>query len=188
MRCFLAVPLRAPALPAAQEVLQRLRDQVTGVRWARPETLHITLHFFGAIDDARVAPAVDAVRPVLSASEVFAVELDTLGSFPERGSPRVLWLGSVRENAELHRVAGSVQHALHIVGFAVQERAFHAHVTLGRPREPWTRDARTAWDRARADGVPPTAFVADRAVLFESRIGRGAAVYVERAEFRFAQT
>ena len=188
MRCFLAVPLRAPALPAAQEVLQRLRDQVTAVRWARPETLHITLHFFGAIDDASVARALDAVRPVVSASQLFEVDIDTLGSFPERGSPRVLWLGSSSENAELHALAGSVQHALRIAGFAVDERPFRAHVTLGRPREPWPREARAAWDRARADRVPPATFVANRAVLFESRTGRGAAVYVERAEFRFAQT
>ena len=188
MRCFLAVPLQGPALPAAQQVLARLRDQVPAVRWARPETLHITLHFFGVIDDESFASALDAVRPVLSAARPAEVQIDALGSFPERGSPRVLWLGSSHESAELHQVAASVQHALRSAGFAIDERPFRAHVTLGRPREPWPRDARAAWDRARTDRVALMAFVADRAVLFESRTGREAAVYIERAEFRFAPT
>ena len=156
------------------------------MRWARPETLHITLHFFGSIADDRVAAALDAVQPVLSASPSFQVAIDTLGSFPERGRPRVLWLGSSRESAALHDLAGSVRDRLEERTFQVDERPFHAHVTLGRPRDPWPRAARLAWDHARSLGVAPATFVADRAVLFESVTGREAAVYVERAEIRFA--
>lgn len=186
MRCFLAVPLRPPALAAAEQLLQRLRTRVEGVRWARPETLHITLHFFGAISEDRVAAALGAVNPVLSASQPFEVALDTLGSFPERGAPRVLWLGNSRESAALHELAASVRQRLAESAFQVDERTFRAHVTLGRPREPWPREARAAWDEARSLGVEPATFVADRAVLFESVTGRGAAVYVERAAERFA--
>ena len=51
MRAFLAIPLRGSALAQAQEVLTRLRDHVPAVRWARPETLHVTLHFFGQLSD-----------------------------------------------------------------------------------------------------------------------------------------
>ena len=186
VRCFLAVPLRPPALAAAQQVLQRLRSEVDAVRWARAETLHITLHFFGAITDERVAAALAALQPVLTASSPFEVAIDRLGSFPERGRPRVLWLGSSRESAALHALAGSVRHRLRQSAFQVDERPFHAHVTLGRPRESWPREARAAWDEARSLGVAPETFVADRAVLFESVTGREAAVYVERAEVRFA--
>lgn len=188
MRCFLAVPLRPPALSAAQQVLQRLRSEVDAVRWARPETLHITLHFFGAIADERVAAALDAVRPAISASPRFEVVIDTLGSFPERGRPRVLWLGSSRQNAPLHELADAVRHRLGGIGFAVDERPFRVHVTLGRPRDPWPREARAVWDAAREGGVAPATFVADRAVLFESVTGREAAVYVDRAMLPFRVT
>src|SRR5207302_530822 len=60
MRCFLAVPLREPALGAAQRTLANLREKVDAVRWTRPETLHITVHFFGNVDDAEFARAVAA--------------------------------------------------------------------------------------------------------------------------------
>ncbi|MBV8527480.1 MAG: RNA 2',3'-cyclic phosphodiesterase [Candidatus Dormibacteraeota bacterium] len=186
MRCFLAVPLRPPALGAAQQVLQRLRSDIDAVRWARPETLHITLHFFGSIADERVTAALEAVLPVIGASPRFEVVTDTLGSFPGRGTPRVLWLGSSHQSAAVHELADSVRNRLHEAQFAIDERPFRAHVTLGRPRDPWPRGARAAWDAARSRGVVPTTFVADRAVLFESVTGRDAAVYVERAELPFA--
>lgn len=187
MRCFLAVPLRPPALAAAQKVLQGLRAEVDAVRWARAETLHITLHFFGSITDDRVAAALDAVRPALSASPPFEVAIDTLGSFPERGRPRVLWLGSSIDSEALQRLAASVRERLRMSTFPVEERPFRGHVTLGRPREPWPRAARAAWDDTRSRGVAPATFVADRAVLFESVTGREAAVYVERAAIPFSR-
>ena len=186
VRCFLAVPLRPPALAASEQLLQRLRAQVEAVRWARPETLHITLHFFGAISGDRVAAALDAVQPLLTASQQFPVALDTLGSFPDRGGPRVLWLGSSRETAALQELAASVRNRLAESAFQVDERPFRTHVTLGRPRVPWPREAREAWNAARSLGVEPAIFIADRAVLFESVTGREAAIYVERAAVRFA--
>jgi 2'-5' RNA ligase len=186
VRCFLAVPLRPPALDEAQRVLGRLRDEVDAVRWARPETLHITLHFFGAVEDERLAAALDAVRPVLTASPPLDAGIDLLGAFPERGPPRVLWLGSSRASPGLQQLADAVRDRLRAAAFAVDERPFRAHVTLGRPRDPWPRDARAAWDRARSEGVRSAPFTADRAVLYESVTGRGAAVYVERAGLPFS--
>lgn len=186
MRCFLAVPLRPPALAAAQEVLQRLRADVDAVRWARPETLHITLHFFGSISDERAAVALEALNPVVSATPHFEVAIDTLGSFPEHSRPRVLWLGGSRPSTALLDLADSVRNRLRELTFPVDERPFRAHVTLGRPREQWPREARAAWDDARSHGIATETFVADRVVLFESVIGRGAAVYVERARIPLA--
>ena len=186
MRCFLAVPLKPPALAAAQQLLERLQIEVDAVRWARPETLHTTLHFFGAITDERAATALGALKPVLGASAQFEVTIDRLGSFPERGRPRVLWLGSSQASVALVDLADAVRHELRHSEFEVDERPFRAHVTLGRPREQWPREAQVAWDHALSRGIAPATFIADRAVLYESVTGRGAAVYVERAEVRFA--
>lgn len=181
MRCFLAVPLRPPALDAAQRTLAQLREHVADVRWARPETLHLTLHFFGAIDDARLADALAAVQPVIRAGRPFEATIDTLGAFPERGWPRVLWLGGSRENAALTALADAVNERLRAAAFAIDERPFHPHATLGRPRAPWSAEARGAWRHAVERGVPESHFTADRVVLFESVTGREAARYAERA-------
>lgn len=187
MRCFFAVPLRPPALDEAQRTLARLRERVAGVRWARPETLHLTVHFFGSIDDARVADALAAVQPAVQAARPFEVAIDRLGAFPERGWPRVLWLGSSRESDALVAFAGDVSERLRDAAFPVDERPFRAHATLGRPRVPWSAAARDAWQEAVSRGLPESRFTADRAVLFESVTGRDAAVYIERAVLQFGK-
>ncbi|MGA8667211.1 MAG: 2'-5' RNA ligase family protein, partial [Candidatus Dormiibacterota bacterium] len=69
-----------------------LRERVAGVGWARPETLHLTVHFFGQIDEGRAATALSGVTPIVERTPPFDVVLDRLGAFPEKGIPRVLWL------------------------------------------------------------------------------------------------
>ena len=181
MRCFLAVPLREPALGAAQQALARLREDVSDVRWARPETLHITVHFFGSIDESAAERAIEATRPVTAETRPFEVVLDTLGAFPDRGWPRVLWLGSSAASAAMAELAAGVRGRLHGAGFEVEERPFRAHCTLGRPRTPWPRVARDSWDAAVTHGIRSQPFIADRLLLYESKTGPGGAIYTERA-------
>jgi len=181
MRCFLAVPLAEPALSEARRLQASLAERVHGVRWARPETLHVTVHFFGSIDDTRAASAVDVVAPVVSRMHTFEVTLGRLGAFPAHRLPRVLWLSPAHEVAPLTRLARECRHALRDAGFDVEARPYHPHCTLGRPRAPWPHEARMRWDAVAADSLPEMRFTAARLVLYESRTASDGAVYTERA-------
>ncbi|MGA7987835.1 MAG: RNA 2',3'-cyclic phosphodiesterase [Candidatus Dormiibacterota bacterium] len=186
MRCFLALPLADPALTAAARLQGALSSRVADVRWARPETLHVTVHFFGEIDDERVAVAVDAVLPLAADTETFAMALDSLGSFPPAGTPRVLWLGQSAENAALTALAGRCQAALRDGGFPVNVRPYRPHCTLGRPSRRWGAEGRAAWSSARAEQPEVMRWTATRLVLYDSRSARGGAVYTEQAVLPFA--
>jgi RNA 2',3'-cyclic 3'-phosphodiesterase len=181
MRCFLAVPLAEPALSEARQLQTSLAERVNGVRWARPETLHLTVHFFGSIEDTRAASAVDVVAPVVSRTRTFEVTLGRLGAFPAHRLPRVLWLGPAHEVAPLTRLALECRHALRDAGFDVDARPYHPHCTLGRPRAPWPHEARMTWDAVVADSLSDTRFTAARLVLYESHTASDGAVYTERA-------
>ena len=183
LRCFLAVPVDAPELAAAQRLQAGLRAHVPEVRWARPETLHLTTHFFGPIDDERAGAALEAVRPIANRTAPFDVVLDRLGAFPSRGTPRVLWLGPARDIAPLTALALECRNALAAVGFEVEHRDYHAHCTLGRPRSPWSDAARAAWQTSvtAVAGQTEIRFTARRLVLFESLPAPGGAVYTERS-------
>ncbi len=186
MRCFLALPLADPALTAAGRGQAALRDRVADVRWARPETLHVTVHFFGEIDGERVAAALGSVLPVAARTEAFDMALDNLGSFPPVGTPRVLWLGQSGENVALTALAGRCRAALRDAGFAADERPYRPHCTLGRPRRHWSADGRAAWRSARAEPPEVMRWTATRLVLYDSRSARGGAVYTEQAVLPFA--
>jgi 2'-5' RNA ligase len=181
MRCFLAVPLAEPGLSEARQLQTSLAERVEGVRWARPETLHLTVHFFGSIEDTRTANAVDVVAPVASQTPAFEVELGRLGAFPARGRPRVLWLGPAAETAPLTRLARECRSALRGAGFDVEARPYHPHCTLGRPRATWAPGARAAWEMVVAEPHAAMRFTAARLVLYEARSASDGAVYAERA-------
>ena len=151
MRCFLAVPIAEPALAAVERLQAELRERVAGVGWARPETLHLTVHFFGQIDEDRAATALSDVTPIVERTPPFDVVLDRLGAFPEKGIPRVLWLGPAREVPQLTALALECRVALAAAGFEVEDRRYHAHCTLGRPRHNFRAEARAAWAAA-SDG------------------------------------
>jgi RNA 2',3'-cyclic 3'-phosphodiesterase len=186
VRCFLALPLADPALVAAARFQAALRNRVVDVRWARPETLHVTVHFFGEIDDDRIAAAVESVLPVAARTAAFAMTLDTLGSFPPGGTPRVLWLGQSGESPVLTALATECHTALREAGFTVETRTYRPHCTLGRPRRQWAPSAGAAWSASLTE--PPSAmrWTATRMVLYESRSEPGGAVYTEHAVLPFA--
>ena len=185
MRCFLAVPLAEPGLGSAQALQRRLRERIADVRWARPETLHLTVHFFGQIEDERAVAALQLVEPVVRHLAPFDVTLDRLSSFPPRGTPRVLWLGPSLELAPLAALALECRSVLSAAGFDVDQRQYNPHCTLGRPRLHWSGDARAAWTAATQER-PGIRFSASRLVLYESRSEPGGAVYTERASLAFA--
>jgi RNA 2',3'-cyclic 3'-phosphodiesterase len=185
VRCFLAIPLAEPGLGAVQRLQAGLRERIAEVRWARPETLHLTVHFFGEVDAARAATALEVVTPIATRTRHFDVALDQLGAFPERGMPRVLWIGPARDLAPLTAFALDCRAALGAAGFDVEHRRYHGHCTLGRPRTPWSADARGACAAAASEEQPAIRCSASRLVLYESRPGPGGAVYTERESLTF---
>jgi RNA 2',3'-cyclic 3'-phosphodiesterase len=144
------------------------------------------VHFFGELDVAQAAAALEVVTPIVQRTQPFDVALDQLGAFPGRGMPRVLWLGPTNDVAPLTALALDCRAALAAAGFDVEHRRYHAHCTLGRPRLPWSDGSRAAWAAAASDQQPTIRCTALRLVLYESRPAPGGAVYTERESLTFA--
>lgn len=171
MRSFLAVAVREPALTPASALIDQLGAAIPrrDCRWARAAGLHLTLHFFGELDEARVGVALAAVAPAAAASAPFALALGGLGTFPPRGAPRVLWLGVTGGLDPLAALAVDCRERLAAAGFEGEDRPFSAHCTLGRPRPGWSAAAGSAWAAAAARGVELPPFEVERLILFRSR-------------------
>jgi RNA 2',3'-cyclic 3'-phosphodiesterase len=180
VRAFLAIPVLPPALAAFEALRERLVAGVGGVRWAPAESPHITLHFFGALDDDAAARALAVLRPVLAEHTPFTLRLRGLGAFPSNQRPRVLWCGVDGDVDALRAVAHACAVALGSAGFAAEDRRFRAHCTVGRPREPWPPDAVHAWRDATADDPCTPAFSAGHAILYESLNGSDGVRHVPR--------
>jgi 2'-5' RNA ligase len=179
----------AKRLFIAVDIDERTRDEIGAISralraalgprvnasWVHPDRMHLTLCFFGTADAAlehRVTEAL--VGPI--GEHPFDLSFDGLGSFPERGSPRVLWLGVRRGGRELRGIQQMLQHRLEV---PPEREEFRPHLTLARikDRVPRAEVAKIA-DMAASAG--PSRI--DRVTLYESRLSPQGPIYVQIAE------
>ena len=190
LRLFVAVELPQPTLRALVETMDALRRVAPNdaVRWVRPEGIHLTLQFLGATDEERLPLLHTALRMAVRDVAPFDVAPSGVGSFGGRANLRVVWVGIGDDGGALAALAERVQAAMEPLGYAREQRAFNAHLTLGRVREGASRDERTRLHDAiaRFDAPPIPAFRVDRVSLMQSTLGRGGAVYAEIGAYPLA--
>lgn len=146
------------ALAASRERWQWSRQ----ARPVRDEALHLTVHFLGAIETARVASLVDAL---VVGVPLFALQLERVR----------VWSNGIaalepRADATLDDLHCALRDRLEAQGVALESRAFRPHVTL----------ARDAKGSIAPDGVEPVAWPVTSYALVESSGGR----YVVLRDYR----
>ncbi len=155
-----------------------------GVRWSRPEGLHLTLHFFGEVPEeerARVTAALAA--GVAAAPGSFDLALEGLGAFPSPARARVIWVGVAGAGAaRLARLSAAVERALAAFGFEADSRPFHAHLTLGRVEGAPPRGLRAAIEAGA--GRPLGAFRVEALTLYRSDRSPGGSRYTPLETWR----
>src|SRR5262252_305452 len=109
--------------------LVRMCCDVPGARWAEPEQMHLTVRFIGEVDGAVFRDIVSELDQVRAPG--FDLTLKSVGHFPPRGEPHVLWVG-VEKNAWLVGLRDRVESAVVRAGVAPEGRRFSPHVTLAR--------------------------------------------------------
>jgi 2'-5' RNA ligase len=124
------------------EGLARRQQGLPGARWRPPDSLHVTLRFFGEIDEARAADlAAELARITGPAPEVV---LESVGSAGAGHQLDTVWAG-VRDSEPLRVLAGRCEAAARRAGLKPETRTFRPHVTLaylGRHAQP---DRIAAW-------------------------------------------
>jgi len=131
IRAFVAVRIPDAVLAQLVSIQQQLKCKFGDVSWTRAEAMHVTLQFLGNIESARLPALEAALRQAAGQIPSFEMELAGLGSFGHR----VLWVGVNRGVEPLSRLAEAVRRATKGFGAHEEERAFNAHVTLGRFRK-----------------------------------------------------
>ena len=95
LRLFIAIELPESAARYIGDAIVRLRQQeLPGIRWVRPEGVHLTLKFLGNTPEGRVQPIVAAMRKAAAGVAPFALQLQAVGAFPHLRAPRVLWVSA----------------------------------------------------------------------------------------------
>jgi len=135
VRAFVAIELDdnlKTTLADAQRRLAKATD--LPVRWVRPESIHLTLQFLGDVGEERLDDIMQALAQATESSPLFSIGLGEFGAFPSLKRARVLWVRVAGDASALQSIRGRIAHSLTRVGFPMGNRAFQAHLTLGRMR------------------------------------------------------
>jgi len=185
IRAFLAIEPPETVRQAMGALQSRLRYSLSGtISWVRPEGIHLTLKFFGAIAQTDISRISAAVGPVAARFAPLNLEVRRLGLFPDSRRPRVLWLGLEGDLSALKALQKDCDGELTHYGFSREDREFRAHLTLARIK---STKGLSGLDRLLTKGETYEAgrFQASGMTLFRSQLTPQGAVYSELASYPF---
>jgi RNA 2',3'-cyclic 3'-phosphodiesterase len=187
MRAFLAIPSDGLWVESARGLVARLQESSPRASWTKPSSWHLTLKFFERIAAQEAQAFAGAMAP--AAAGVVPGEITAGGAsvFPHRGPARVLAIGFTPSPVleEISRLAREAEEQARRLGLQRENRAFHAHVTLARLRNPWPPDKVEAF-RREVEAWKFPGWRARSCVFYESRLEREGAVHTPLEEWTFA--
>lgn len=183
LRSFLAIELPESILKRIEEVQRDLKSSGADVRWVSPQNIHLTLKFFGNIEESEIDPIVQSITETVRATSPISIKVQGMGAFPGLKNPRVIWVGLNDEKKILISFQKQLDGELQQIGFQPEDRPFHPHLTLGRMRSSRGKNELVkGMERYREEEFG--SFEVERVVLFKSDLRPEGAIYSRLKEVR----
>ncbi len=180
IRTFIAIDLPTEGKETLADLMSGLRQQsLEGLRWVRPQGVHLTLKFLGDIDPELVPQVDAAIRRAALGVAPFDLSLSGSGVFPNRDAPRVVWVGVDGDLDALRGLQHRVENEIEPLGFPRDRRGFNAHLTLARVRGrlPTTQRRQLTSALDNPTTVPHFQWRAAEVILVHSTLTPDGAVY-----------
>jgi RNA 2',3'-cyclic 3'-phosphodiesterase len=104
------------------------------ITWVKPESIHVTLKFFGETEDKRIHDISKVLHDVAKRHQPFTSELVNVGIFGSSYDPKVIWFGM--EKAEpLKELGADVLKTVESIGWESDRQNFVPHLTIGRIKD-----------------------------------------------------
>lgn len=134
IRLFLAVTLPDEIKSALTDVSRKLQTSCADVKWVKPENYHITVKFLGDVKPEMLDAIIECIRAALKDTTSFDMRISGAGAFMKHGAPSVIWVGTKQGSEQIGAISSRIDDLLSTLGFEKENRAFSAHITLGRAR------------------------------------------------------
>ena len=163
VRLFAAILIPPDVVAHLDAAVAPHRDDV--LRWTASESWHLTLAFYGQVEDTRVADLKSRLTRTAKRYPTLSLTLTGSGQF----SRRALWIGCEGDIAPMRALARSAAAAGRRVGASTDESRFRAHLTLARAAMP--TDLRPYVSTFRTYRGP--SWTAGAVALVQSHLGAG---------------
>ncbi len=192
LRLFVAIELPTDVREALALTVRALQAAGAneGLRWVRPDGIHLTLKFLGSTDEEDFPAINTALRVAVRDIAPFELQPEGVGTFGGARNLRVIWLGVGGDTTALAALANAVDTALARLRFPREQRSFTAHLTLARVRDGASSEDRagihSVVSRLPAPAYPPISVT--HVSLMESTLQPGGAVYRSLATYPLEAT
>ena len=183
IRSFLAIEFPKPILKKIEEVQADLKSTHADVRWVSPEKIHLTLKFFGNIEESRIDLILKSIDEPIRNTLQFSLKVREVGAFPNLRNPRVIWMGLVEGREVLISLQKQIEIHLEKVGFQPEDRPFHPHLTLGRMKSSRGKEELVGrMEKYKEEEFGD--FLVERLVLFKSDLRPTGPIYTPLRELK----
>jgi 2'-5' RNA ligase len=133
VRIFIAISLPGEIHANLSTISDQLKKSLGEgvVRWVKPANIHLTLKFLGEIPAGSVTQLKNGLETPIAQQSTFPLTVQKIGVFPNVRKPRVIWAG-LKESKALIALWNTVENVMMELGYDSDERAYSAHLTLGR--------------------------------------------------------
>ncbi|OCT14353.1 2'-5' RNA ligase [Paenibacillus pectinilyticus] len=132
VRLFVAVPVPPGIKHAFASWIDQIKPHLSFRKWVHPGDLHITLQFLGDTPSGSVLRINQVLHEIMTVTSPLSLRVEPLGFFGRSTQPSVLWAGVGGDVEALRNLQKRVAEALTPLGFSIEDRNFHPHLTLAR--------------------------------------------------------
>jgi RNA 2',3'-cyclic 3'-phosphodiesterase len=186
IRSFLAIELPKTVLEEIRELQAEMKRSRADVRWVGPEKIHLTLKFFGDIEETKVDEIIGEIEEPVCGTPPFRLNVRGMGAFPHLKSPRIVWIGLVDEKGVLLPLQKELDRNLEKAGFPREKRPFQPHLTLGRVNSSRGKDE-LIWHVEKHQEDEFGEFEVDKVILFQSDLRPTGPIYTVLREVKLGK-
>jgi RNA 2',3'-cyclic 3'-phosphodiesterase len=136
MRTFLAFEVSTEVKAYLQDVIKTMAARTGGVKWVRQEGQHLTLKFFGEIEEPLAWKIRETLSHLEAQYEPFTASLGRIDAFPDRKRARVIVAHIQKGIDNIGKIFNDIEDGLSALGFEREKRDLTPHITLGRRKVP----------------------------------------------------
>lgn len=133
VRAFLAMTIPQKVRQKVGVLIHEFQQKAPEVHWIAPERLHVTLYFFGEIEEHLLLEEVAPIlQQALATEPPLELSCGGIGVFPNWKYPKVIWSGITGDTDRLLLLHEHIGHVLKPFKIKKDRRLFRPHLTIGR--------------------------------------------------------
>jgi 2'-5' RNA ligase len=164
MRVFAGLPVAEAVIPHLLGAIDYLKQNYPDMNFIKSQGMHITIQFFGEISEKEALSLIKLMdEPLIKIFKIKA-KIGSIGSFPVRGNPRVVFASLEEGNNDIILYYKTFHEIISRLGYEEDNRdEFVPHITLAR-----NKGARIEHGFLRRIPLERLSFAFDRVVLYKS--------------------